>query len=336
MRTLFIFSLLALTSLTGCLQKHRAQVDIREGLRQDRYGNHYDMNGNQIPRYSNQYRAPMPPSQDAKYIHDDYQTYGIEAPVAPIGASDLPPITNDPINTPAPTPSTVASVTTSETTVDPMIAQRLAEEQKFAQVTPNNPKPTTSPFATKSAPPTPKVPSAALDQQLLPKGFVEPTPPAPPAAVTAPIQEPAPLQAAEDKSAQQKEQQQIAAMQKMSAAPSFTLPVRGEIIKNFAQTGKQGIAIAGRNGEPVRASAQGKVLHVGNVDEFGTVVIIQHANGLLTTYGHLGDTVVAKGQDLNQGSLIGFVGKTGNVSAPQLHFSIREGTKAVDPSAWIR
>ncbi len=61
------------------------------------------------------------------------------------------------------------------------------------------------------------------------------------------------------------------------------------------------------------------------------MMIVKHSGGWMTAYAHASDMLVAKGDTVKQGDLIGYVGKTGEVTSAQLHFGIREGKNAVDP-----
>lgn len=120
----------------------------------------------------------------------------------------------------------------------------------------------------------------------------------------------------------------------------FIKPVNGRVISQFGKANNgqvnDGINIAAPVGEPVYASAGGKVAYVGNeLKSYGNMVIVKHANGRNSTYAHLGRSVVARDTDVQQGQIIGYVGQSGSVSSPQLHFAIREGSVAVNPATLI-
>ena len=59
--------------------------------------------------------------------------------------------------------------------------------------------------------------------------------------------------------------------------------------------------------------------------------LIKHAGGWMTAYAHVGRLIVRRGQRVRRGQTIARVGRTGNVSRPQLHFELRRGRRAVDP-----
>ncbi len=117
-----------------------------------------------------------------------------------------------------------------------------------------------------------------------------------------------------------------------TSAPEFVWPLRGKLLDSNVH-GTQGVAISGRKGEPVRASADGIVAHAdNNLESFGNTVIVRHNSGYVSTYAYLSDMVVNAGDDVVKGELIGFVGTSGDVDTPQLYFSVRQNNKAVNPA----
>jgi murein DD-endopeptidase MepM/ murein hydrolase activator NlpD len=125
-----------------------------------------------------------------------------------------------------------------------------------------------------------------------------------------------------------------------SAGPHFIRPVAGETVAGFGASGSgqtnDGINIAAAAGTPVHAADSGTVIYTGNeLAAFGNLVLIRHAGGWVTAYGHLAKIDVAKGATVVQGQPIGTVGQTGSAPAPQLHFEIRQGAKPVDPAPFL-
>ncbi|HNB28387.1 MAG TPA: M23 family metallopeptidase, partial [Alphaproteobacteria bacterium] len=117
---------------------------------------------------------------------------------------------------------------------------------------------------------------------------------------------------------------------------AFIWPVDGKVIGKFGPTKdnqrNDGINIAAPAGAPVLASAAGTVAYAGNeLRGFGNMVLLRHADGWVTAYAHNSALLVKKGDKVKQGQIIARVGSTGNVDTPQLHFELRQGTKAVDP-----
>jgi murein DD-endopeptidase MepM/ murein hydrolase activator NlpD len=123
------------------------------------------------------------------------------------------------------------------------------------------------------------------------------------------------------------------------AGPHFIRPVSGATIAGFGGGSGQtndGINIAAPAGTPVHAADSGTVIYTGNeLAAFGNLVLIRHAGGWVTAYGHLAKIDVAKGSTVVQGQPIGTVGQTGSAPTPQLHFEIRQGAKPVDPAPFL-
>lgn len=92
-----------------------------------------------------------------------------------------------------------------------------------------------------------------------------------------------------------------------------------------------GTDFAGGVGAPVRAPARGVVALVDTFHLGGNVVYIDHGAGLVTAYLHLSEQLVAEGDIVEAGQLIGRVGATGRVTGPHLHWIVRYGSVTVDP-----
>lgn len=120
----------------------------------------------------------------------------------------------------------------------------------------------------------------------------------------------------------------------------FMKPVSGKIISNFGDKAdgqhNDGINIQAVKGDAVRAAENGKVVYVGNeIEGYGNMILLRHKDQYMTAYAHLGKTLVKKGDIITRGQTIGTVGSSGFVDKPQLHFEIRKGKKAIDPSGLI-
>jgi len=121
---------------------------------------------------------------------------------------------------------------------------------------------------------------------------------------------------------------------------NFLLPVRGKIVSRFGSQGKglrnDGINIAAPMGTPVRAAENGIVVYSGNaLLGFGNMVLIRHADGYMTAYAHNRSLDVKRGDVVRRGQVIAEVGRSGNVSTPQLHFEIRKGKTARNPARYL-
>ena len=89
-------------------------------------------------------------------------------------------------------------------------------------------------------------------------------------------------------------------------------------------------------GDPVRATANGKVVSAGWAGGYGRMVEIDHGNGLSTRYGHLSEIGVKVGDPIKIGQVIGEVGSTGRSTGPHLHYETRIDGEAVDPQKFLR
>ncbi|MGH7777127.1 MAG: murein hydrolase activator EnvC family protein [Candidatus Dormibacterales bacterium] len=97
-----------------------------------------------------------------------------------------------------------------------------------------------------------------------------------------------------------------------------------------------GIDIAAPMGTPVLAADDGVVVLVGSSQfGYGNYVILAHAGGLVTLYGHLEQALVKVGQAVRQGQPIGLEGMTGNATGPHVHFELRIGGQPVDPAPYL-
>jgi len=97
-----------------------------------------------------------------------------------------------------------------------------------------------------------------------------------------------------------------------------------------------GIDLRGEIGEPVHATAAGKVSIAGRDGGYGNMVEIDHGNGLSTRYGHLSKILVSVGQTVRVGEVIGLIGSTGRSTGPHLHYETRINGEAVDPQKFLR
>ena len=125
------------------------------------------------------------------------------------------------------------------------------------------------------------------------------------------------------------------------SSSKFSWPVRGKILSNYgAKTNglfNDGINIGATRGAVVGAAENGVVAYAGNeVKGMGNLIIIQHDGGWMTVYAHMDSMVVRRGARVSVGQKIGTVGKTGKVDSPQLHFEIRKGTKAYNPTSYLK
>ncbi|UQZ12927.1 murein hydrolase activator NlpD [Providencia stuartii] len=122
-----------------------------------------------------------------------------------------------------------------------------------------------------------------------------------------------------------------------SSSIKWRWPAEGKTIEGFsdAQGGNKGIDIAGSRGQPVLASAPGKVVYAGNaLRGYGNLIIIKHNDDYLSAYAHNDTLLVRDQQDVAAGQKIATMGSTGT-SSVRLHFEIRYKGKSVNPLRYL-
>ncbi len=97
-----------------------------------------------------------------------------------------------------------------------------------------------------------------------------------------------------------------------------------------------GIDLAGTWQENVSVSADGTVVFAGYHGSFGKVIRIKHNYGIMTTYGHLAKINVRRGDLVNEGQVIGKMGRTGKVKGAHLHYEISVNGKSQNPATYIK
>lgn len=116
-------------------------------------------------------------------------------------------------------------------------------------------------------------------------------------------------------------------------------PVAGTVSSGFGgrRGGRhKGLDILAPEGTPVRAARQGLVIYCGDgLRGYGNAVVIDHGEGVTTLYGHLREFRVESGDAVPAAAVIGTVGRSGNATAPHLHFELRVEDEAVDPLRYL-
>ena len=111
---------------------------------------------------------------------------------------------------------------------------------------------------------------------------------------------------------------------------------RGREFNGTVTSRHMGTDYAGAVGAPVHAANRGVVRLVERFYLGGNVVYLDHGAGLVTAYLHLSEQLVAVGDTVERGAMIGRVGATGRVTGPHLHWITRYGAVTVDPAALLR
>jgi len=119
-------------------------------------------------------------------------------------------------------------------------------------------------------------------------------------------------------------------------AVEWSWPTKGKIIANFNENGgPKGVQIAGEMGQPVLASAEGRVVYTGSsLRGYGNLVIIKHNDSYLSAYAHNRQILVKQGDKVTRGQRIAEMGNS-DASHVMLHFEIRREGKPVDPISFL-
>lgn len=215
---------------------------------------------------------------------------------------------------------------------DPMIAGKYHSQAEFA-----TPASVDRVAAVDLPPPTASAPPPA--QPIMQVKFSESVAPRPVAApqAVAPVRTVAAVQPAVVSAPLERHTQLVSGD---VTAPAFIWPTEGSIISGFGPKPgglvNDGINIAAAEGKPIWAAAAGEVVYAGNgLEGYGNMVILRHESGYMTAYAHAADMLVSKGMRVEQGDLLGYVGKTGSVQSAQLHFGIRRGKEPVNPESML-
>lgn len=175
----------------------------------------------------------------------------------------------------------------------------------------------------------PNQPPAALSDASVP-GQGTPTPVPPSAATPLPDEQIEPAATAEP--AGTPASPDLGATRTGASAAKFSLPVDGKIIRAFAPPKSLGLDFSSAPGANVRAAADGTVAAVTKDTDGTAIVILRHANNLLTVYGGVDGVTVSKGASVSRGSTFAKVRASAN---PFLHFEVRQGFDAVDPGPYL-
>ncbi|MFF0400535.1 peptidoglycan DD-metalloendopeptidase family protein [Streptomyces sp. NPDC005248] len=130
-----------------------------------------------------------------------------------------------------------------------------------------------------------------------------------------------------------------------SSSSGYVAPVPGKHTTNYRASGANwssgshtGIDFPVATGTSVKAITSGTVVTAGWGGAYGNEVVVKHADGHYSQYGHLSALSVSVGQTLSTGQQIGLSGATGNVTGPHLHFEVRTGPaygSDIDPVAFL-
>jgi len=222
-----------------------------------------------------------------------------------------------------------AGVQEAPVTVNPVTTSGRVETRPLSAPGPVRAEPATRPAnaeePVKSEPLARKLPYSPENVALLQRGEAQAKPPPGPAELApapaaAPRQEPAGKTDADIDDEDKVE---------------WGWPAHGRILAGFSEASNKGLDIAGKLGDPVIASAPGRVVYSGSgLRGYGKLVIIKHNKTYLSAYAHNKDILVKEGQSVVRGQKIAEIGNT-DTDVPRLHFEIRKLGKPVDPAKYL-
>jgi lipoprotein NlpD len=236
-------------------------------------------------------------------------------PVGPGGVVTAPLVTTPPvtpsgseIRTPASPQSASGRGNTATFKTEPRAVKLPYSEQALAQL--------------QQASPVPPPASVALQETR--SAPASPPSPAPP--TVAPSVTPAPAPRAETGHVPEIDDEKL----------DWIWPATGKIISGFSDTANlKGIDIAGKSGQPIVASASGKVVYAGSgLRGYGKLIIVKHNSTFLSAYAHNKEISVKEGQQVTKGQKIAEMGDT-DADQVKLHFEIRRLGKPVDPTKFL-
>lgn len=112
-------------------------------------------------------------------------------------------------------------------------------------------------------------------------------------------------------------------------------PTKGPVLAEFDEVKNKGLDIGGAAGDPVLASAEGKVVYAGEgLRGYGKLIILKHNNTFLTAYAHNQTLLVKEDQSVKKGQKIAEMGNT-DADRVKLHFEVRRQGKPVDPAKYL-
>lgn len=133
--------------------------------------------------------------------------------------------------------------------------------------------------------------------------------------------------------------------ERIVSADIFAWPVRGRLTSYYGYrrnpiTGRRafhdGLDIAAVNGTPIKAAMAGRVQSVGYDNVYGNFVIISHADGYRTLYGHMDSYATRSGAYVDTDTVIGYVGNTGQSTGDHLHFTVYRNGVSINPRTVLR
>lgn len=124
-----------------------------------------------------------------------------------------------------------------------------------------------------------------------------------------------------------------------SKIPKFSWPVKGRVLRTFDPEGKipcRGLEIAVSQGTAVKSASAGRVIYSGNgIRGYGNLLILEHEDSFFTVYGYNQKNLVQTGAFVGDGEKIALTGSPPDGRSPRLHFEVRQGNEALNPSLFL-
>lgn len=120
--------------------------------------------------------------------------------------------------------------------------------------------------------------------------------------------------------------------QTASSNARMAMPVRGDIIREYAKGKNDGIDIAARPGTSVRSAADGVVAAITEDTNGIPIIVVKHPDNLLTVYSNVANVAVKKGDRVGRGDKLAEIRRDGTAA---VHFEVREGFDSVDPAPYL-
>ncbi len=116
---------------------------------------------------------------------------------------------------------------------------------------------------------------------------------------------------------------------------AFIWPAQGTLVAGFDEVKNKGFDISGKAGDPILASADGRVVYAGaGLRGYGNLIILKHNNTFLTAYAHNQTLLVKEDQTVRKGQKIAEMGNS-DADRVKLHFEVRRQGKPVDPAKYL-
>jgi murein DD-endopeptidase MepM/ murein hydrolase activator NlpD len=177
-------------------------------------------------------------------------------------------------------------------------------------------------------PVAPETRTASTEERVTPPGSNSPAPTPPSASRPLPEEETQPASAPTVAVAAP----DLGTDEDRTQAVRMTVPVRGDIVRDYDKGRNDGIDISADPGTAVNAADAGTVAAITEDTNGVPIIVIKHSGNLLTVYSNVGGVAVERGDSVSRGQKIAEIRRDGSAV---LHFEVRDGFDSVDPSEYL-